>query len=334
MAIFMNEAQEQFFTQWQKTEKKTRTKYTNKFKEAGNLYFSRSEVIKIKEMTDSWVYADITIRGTEIKMTDKNGVNVIELTPPQISKSDSFTADEINYLDSKTAIESNTMVDRLTEVRNSKIETLKAGYVNSLELISQEIFINGVYTTADGQEFNMGLHAPVAIAVDTAEDKALWLVEQVEAYETNEGYFPKVMAGKDLVSALLKESRLTTNSKLMDGAGIRLMSNDGRNNSYTFLINGFQIEVEKFPIARKANGDVIDTSDMVTLYNPETLGMAYAGIKILDDAGTPHVLTGEVVIDTERGKKSSGVNAMFCKGHPLPVIVNIDLFRRYTITIS
>ena len=94
------------------------------------------------------------------------------------------------------------------------------------------------------------------------------------------------------------------------------------------------LEIDIFPLMKKYDGTVIDTTTRIQLYAPEALLQAYAGLEFKGADGQPKLIRGEVFVDMLEADKETGRGSVFVKSAGVPFIVNSELIQRINVTFA
>jgi len=332
MAVIKNAKQVELYDLYKGYTPKKRMRYTALFKAMGNEYMSNRSTLSLKDMFDNWEYAGIGKAGDMLKVLSNNGVNVLEITPPQVGSQVSFSPEELEMINSSQAQEAYGYINLIKEIEAKKVKKIASSVVNTTELMAQSIFLTGVYG-----DFDFGIPAATALTLKNADDLATQIIDQIEKFEVENGYQGRVFMGSKGINALMNQARSTSNSKA-NNTSITLADkfNDAeRGSGFTFMLGAYNVEIEKLPLARKEDGTFIDTSEMMIITAMENLGVGYAGVKVSNPNNIPDILKTDLYVDlgTVTDKRNPDV-FIFGKGFPLPVIANEKLHRRFTLTIS
>ena len=299
------------------------------FGQGNSPYLALSDKILVEEMIADLVKAGIIPRDSAIPSIAVDGHNQTAITPELIAGKEPLSALDTIAKTAAVAIINGQTVDNTKYVLDRKVARLKSGIGNTLGAMANELFFNGTFTTPKTSKLiDFGLDAATSVADTAIGNYTTYITKLVADFFANTGFVPRVMVGTGIQNKLVAEINASTGKKnQMDYKMVKV-----GDNGFKMVIESMNLEIEIFPLIKKYDDTVIDTSARIQLWAPETLLQAYAGLEFLGDDGQPKLLRSEVFVDKDHGNKETGRSSVFAKSAGIPFIINKDLIARYDVT--
>jgi len=214
-----------------------------------------------------------------------------------------------------------------------KMSMVKESIVQRMNLMSAQLVNSGTVTFSDGlNKYDFGI--PATVTKDWDTDSITKIFHDIlRDYRKANGSLPVTL--RILVGHTLAEKLLTDDE--FQGARDAYNQNIANFSANTdAMIVGSMLNrvFEEAEIAVDERGEDLMGAMDIKLVDTAKLGIAYAGIEIVNASGTPDILAADYFADIEVASKKQATAELFGKSGFLPIITDPESLRTYTITKS
>jgi hypothetical protein len=299
--------------------------YTKKFLASGNKFLSNTETIRVDELLDHFVIAGVVGRQDVLPLLSKDGFQKTEFEPDIVGGQYPYSASDVLNLRAgvPTYTTDGKEIDSVAALEVKYAKMSAAAIYNRIERQCADAYLKGTYTDKAGKTHNVGVttSTTLALADKVVSDEIL---SKVTAFIKKHGVSPKIEAGITVFNAIKNEARSSENN-------INGVSFSYNGDTATLTVAGKQVELLMDAIG--TDGNTIDTSAMLILSVPNSLGIGYGCLTWGDvKANETRIAKAEVVAGELSVEATSGQKGLWAKSAPMPVVLNQKKFNRYNCT--
>lgn len=303
--------------------------YRNKF-DKGEKVSTIAQTVQLDWLRSFYQSVGLITRSEQFTRVSKDGFLSATVTPDLIAPRVDYGMEDLLRIQAGTGktMVNGTMISTVEAIEAKLVKQLKAIVSNTEEALATDIFLNGKFTDATGSEVTMDIPAIQTLNIPTGESAVDKLDDIIIAYQNKHGIIPAVAIGRDLYRRIRQEGKGTNQN--LSNVSFRNIEMDGVQKQMLFVDERM---IEILVDSKGLDGEVIDTSRRVTLYDPLRLSMVYAGLSYGDVAtNTTRVEEAEVIVSETVVTPENGNKGLFAQSAPLPMIVDNNTFIRYDYT--
>lgn len=299
--------------------------YSTKFKTSGNAYLSPTEKIRVDELADHFVVAGIVGRNEVLPILGKDGFSTIEFAPDIIGGQFTYTPTDVIQLQAgvPTYTKDGSVVEsaKALEVKYAKIA--RAAIANKFERQCAEVYLKGTYTGEDKKPLTVGKKENKTLTL-TGKKCSDEIIKLFLDYRKKFNVSPKMEVGMSVFNSIKNEA----NDSNQNVNGVKFQMGDVPK----LTIGNFVIEM--LEDTKGPNGDLIDTSKTIILSDPKGLAVGYGCLQYGDiKTNESKLIKAEMIAGELRVEETSGQKGIWAKSAPMPIILTLDKFVRYTVTL-
>ena len=302
--------------------------YSKKFESSGNEYLSPTEKIRIEDMTDFFVTAGIVGRTEVLPIIGKDGGRAIELEPDVIGGQYPYSASDLIEVKAgvPTFTQTGSEIPSIEQLEAKGARIIAAALRNKFEKQCVDVFFKGTYKDKDGKVLEVGTKSDKTLNWNGKTKIADEIFALALEYQTKHQEFPKIEVGSTIFNALKNEA-LVVNQNLN---GVRFIYGE---NPYIELNGGLRIDL--LVGAKGTDDKLVDPKDLMVFYSLKTLAVGYGCLMYGDvKSNTSHLVKAKTISGDLRVEEMTGSAGLWGKSAPMPLILSVDKFRRYKVTIS
>ena len=301
--------------------------YSSKFIASGNEYLSPTEKIRIEDMNDFFVTAGIVGRTDILPVIGKDGYEVIEFEPDIIGGQYFYSPTDLITVQAgvPTLTKTGSEISSIEQLEAKAARIIAASIENRFERQCAQVYLKGTYTDKDGKVLNVGTTEEESKTWATKSKYSDELLKLCLDYQTKYGEFPKVEVGLTVFNALKNEANDTrqniNNVRFVFGATPYLE------------VSGQKIDL--LVDAKGVDNVLIDTKDLVILSTTSNLAVGYGCLQYGDvKSNASKLVKAKTVAGDLRVESMTGSSGLWGKSAPMPLLLNVNKFKRYKIAIS
>lgn len=302
--------------------------YHNKFIISNNYFDAITSKIRLDDLYSHFVEAGVVERGDKLPVIKVNGFDKLEIEPPIVGGTFNYSSEDLIGLQAGIPEYTQNGSELTAEESLKKKYTAiaKASIENRKERMAADIFLTGKTSGPKGEEIDMGLNE-VKTLVLTGKNVTDEIMNLISDYFTKHSVTPTVEVGIEIFNKIKNEAKDVKQNLNK----ISVFGNPADLSSMYLTINEFKIGL----LTKHKSGEtLIDPKNRITLYNPVSMGVAYAGLTYGDIKTNStkviksRLLANETIVDDVDGSKG-----IWAKSAPLPLVINVKQFERYDITL-
>lgn len=301
--------------------------YSSKFTASGNEYLSPTEKIRIEDMNDFFVTAGIVGRTDILPVIGKDGYEVIEFEPDIIGGQYFYSPTDLITVQAgiPTLTKTGSEISSIEQLEAKATRLIAASIENRFEKQCAQVYLKGTYTDKDGKVLNVGTTDEESKTWATKSKYSDELLKLCLDYQTKYGEFPKVEVGLTVFNALKNEANDTrqniNNVRFVFGTTPYLE------------VSGQKIDL--LVDAKGVDNVLIETKDLVILSTTSNLAVGYGCLQYGDvKSNASKLVKAKTIAGDLRVEEMTGSAGLWGKSAPMPLILSVDKFKRYKITIS
>ena len=307
------------------------TPYLDKFMSANTPFQSFTKKIDLSEMFQGKVVAGFAGRTEHLTSINVDGQVSMVVEPAIVGDTIPEAAEDVILALATMPQETNSETNARLMVDTRNVSRLKASVLNLTERLCAEMFLegSGIMTTPSGSTYNydLGLNSRETLDLSGSSNLVTEIATISEQYEFDWGVIPEIEVGKNVFAAIQNEINNSVGKKNRMDYTIK----DG-----VMTIDALGLVIKKLkPAVKASDGTTIDTSNYMQVYTPKVLIMAFAGLPYVGTVqGRAELVAQQYLVDRTLADRQTGVSEIFAKSAPMACITYVDMFDRYTVTLS
>lgn len=301
--------------------------YSSKFTASGNEYLSPTERIRIEDMNDFFVTAGIVGRTEILPILGKDGYEVIEFEPDIIGGQYPYSPTDLITVQAgmPTVTKTGAEISSIEQLEAKATRIIAASIENRFEKQCAQVYLKGTYTDKDGKVLNVGVTSEDPLNWNTKTKYSDEILKLCLDYQTKHGEFPKAEVGLTVFNALKNEANDTrqniNNVRFVYGAAPYLE------------VSGQRIDL--LVDAKGVDNVLIETKDLIILSTPSNLAVGYGCLQYGDvKSNASKLVKAKVIAGDLRVEAMTGSSGLWGKSAPMPLLLNVNKFKRYKVTIA
>ena len=302
--------------------------YSKKFQASGIEYLSPTEIIRIEDMTDFFVTAGIVGRTDVLPVVGKDGHQIIEFEPDIIGAQYFYSPTDLITVQAGVPVitETGNEISSMEQLEAKAARILAAAIENRFEKQCAQVYLKGTYVDKDGKTLNVGVTNEETLNWTAKTKYSDEILKLALDYQSLHGEFPKIEVGLTVFNALKNEANDTrqniNNVKFVYGEN-------------PYLEIGGQLKVELLVNAKGTDDKIIDVKDLMILSTSSNLAVGYGCLAYGDvKTNSSKLVKGKTVAGDLRVEEMTGSAGLWSKSAPMPILLSLNKFKRYKVTIA
>lgn len=311
--------------------------YTPKFTESNPAIYDDKDIISLDNLLSTLVESKVFDKDSAVPEIRRQGRSRLTVKPKLLGGKMPTTYDDgANARTGQATIINGQTVNNEAYETATKLAVIKTGILNGIGNMSGEVLLTSKceILDLDYDTGNISNKGNLTVSASTGETTVVKISKLYRNFFARTGRIPKILVGDNVVDQIISEINAPTGRKDSNKGSYEMITNPKE--GVALKIDTMSVPLEIIAPVKKLNktDNVSGTDNLIQLYSPDTLVLAYAVIPVVVGGDKTGSIVGNVGIYEGGINYDTARSSIYVKSSPLSVVVDNNLIERYQLVVS